>query len=210
MDIHTRKRWYLYIIIHLVNICNANGWLLYRRLLYSEQLREKKNQHNLLQFMKRVGDAFLFARKEPIRTTLDRPEKANIVACTYMWKKKPTVSFSIGFIVIYLLHAFENQWKLKHILLQFFFIKLTPFGRIYHWQYKWNFEYFWKILTFLYIFWSKSPITFHLYLKILFFTKILKVSTERVNFEKSWARYHSRLKRLFLIISILNNNSFWI
>ena len=36
VDIQTRKRWYLKIITHLVNICNVNGWLIYRR--YSEQL----------------------------------------------------------------------------------------------------------------------------------------------------------------------------
>ena len=53
VDIQTRKRWYLKIVTHLVTICNVNGWLLYRR--YSEQLRvPKKNQHNLLQFMKGV------------------------------------------------------------------------------------------------------------------------------------------------------------
>ena len=46
VDIHRSKRWYLKIITHLVNICNINGWLLYRR--YSEQLRApKKNQRML-------------------------------------------------------------------------------------------------------------------------------------------------------------------
>ena len=79
VDIQTRKRWYLKIITHLVNIYNVNGWLLYRRC--SEQLRVlKKNQHNLLQFMKGVADAFLFAGKET--------KKANIKkAYTYKWKK---------------------------------------------------------------------------------------------------------------------------
>ena len=47
VDIQTRKRWYLKIITHLVNICYVNGWLVYRR--YSEKLQVlKKNQHNLL------------------------------------------------------------------------------------------------------------------------------------------------------------------
>ena len=51
VDIQARKGWYLKIITHLVNICNVNGWLLYRG--HSEQLRlPKKNQHNLLQSMK--------------------------------------------------------------------------------------------------------------------------------------------------------------
>ena len=56
------------------NICYANGWLLYRR--YSGQLRVlKKNQHNLLRFMKGVADALLFAGKETVRTTPGRPRK---------------------------------------------------------------------------------------------------------------------------------------
>ena len=47
VDIQTRKRWYLKIITHLVNICYGNGWLVYRR--HSEKLQVlKKNQHNLL------------------------------------------------------------------------------------------------------------------------------------------------------------------
>ena len=68
------NRWYLTIIIHLVNIGNVNGWLLYRR--YSRQLQVlKKNQHNLLQFMTGVADALLFAGKELIRTTPGMPKK---------------------------------------------------------------------------------------------------------------------------------------
>ena len=74
VDIQTRKGWYLKIIAHLVNICNVNGWLLYRG--YSEQLRfPKKNQHNLLQSMKGAADALLFAGKEPVRTIPGRPKK---------------------------------------------------------------------------------------------------------------------------------------
>ena len=42
VDSQTRKRWYLTIIIHLVNIGNVNGWLPLRR--YSGQLQVlKKN-----------------------------------------------------------------------------------------------------------------------------------------------------------------------
>ena len=74
VDIQTRKRWYVKIITHLVNICNVNGCLLYRRC--SEQLRvPKKNQYNLLQFMNGVADVLLFAGKEPVRTTPGRPKK---------------------------------------------------------------------------------------------------------------------------------------
>ena len=76
VDVQTRKRWYLKIITHLVNICN--GWLLYRS--YSELLQlPKKNKHNLLQFMKGVADALLFAGSEQSQ----EDQKANIVAHTY-------------------------------------------------------------------------------------------------------------------------------
>ena len=74
LNIQTRKRWYLKIITHLVNICNVIGWLLYRRR--SEQLRvPKKNKHKLLQFMKGVADDLLFAGKESVRATPGRPKK---------------------------------------------------------------------------------------------------------------------------------------
>ena len=80
VDIRTRRRWYLKIVTHLVNIYNVNGWLLYRRC--SEQLRVlKKNQNNLLRFMKGVADALLFAGKET--------KKANIKkAYTYKWNNQ--------------------------------------------------------------------------------------------------------------------------
>ena len=67
-DSQTSKRWYLTIIIHLVNIGNANGWLLHRR--YSGQLQVmSKNQHNLLQFMKSVADGAVTATGLEPRTT---------------------------------------------------------------------------------------------------------------------------------------------
>ena len=77
MDIHTRKRWYLKIITHLVNIYNVKGCLLYKR--YSEELQlPKKNQHNLLQFMKSVSDALLFVGKTSVRATPRRPKKRTL------------------------------------------------------------------------------------------------------------------------------------
>ena len=73
-DSETSKRWYLTIIVHLVNIGNVNGWLLHRR--YSGQLQVmSKNQHNLLEFRKSVADALLFAGKKLIRTTPGMPKK---------------------------------------------------------------------------------------------------------------------------------------
>ena len=60
VDSETSKRWYLTIIVHLVNIGNVNGWLLHRR--YSGQLQVmSKNQHNLLEFRKSVADGAVTA-----------------------------------------------------------------------------------------------------------------------------------------------------
>ena len=88
-DIQARKRWYLKIITGLVNICIGNGWLLYRRC--SEQLRvPKKNQHNLLLFMKGVADALMFTGKKPVRTTPGRKKKQTS-SSTRTSRKKPIV-----------------------------------------------------------------------------------------------------------------------
>ena len=67
VDIQTRKRWYLKIITHCLNICNVNAWLLYRR--YMQQLNVRKsNQIMLLQFTKKCASGLLLARKQPSRT----------------------------------------------------------------------------------------------------------------------------------------------
>ena len=76
VDIQTRKRWYLKIITHLVNIYNVNGWLLYRRC--SEQLRVlKKNQHNLLQFMKGVAMLYCLLERRPRKRTSRKPTRTS-------------------------------------------------------------------------------------------------------------------------------------
>ena len=60
LDSETSQRWYLTIIVHLVNIGNVNGRLLHRR--YSGQLQVmSKNQHNLLEFRKSVADGAVTA-----------------------------------------------------------------------------------------------------------------------------------------------------
>ena len=67
VDIETRKRWYLKIITHCLNICNVNAGLLYRR--YMQQLNVRKsNQIMLLQFTKKCASGLLLARKQPSRT----------------------------------------------------------------------------------------------------------------------------------------------
>ena len=68
VDSQTSKRWYLTIIVHLVNIGNVNGWLLHRR--YSGQLQVmSKNQHNLLEFRNSVADGAVTATGLEPRTS---------------------------------------------------------------------------------------------------------------------------------------------
>ena len=68
VDSQTSKRWYLTIIVHLVNIGNVNGWLLHRR--YSGQLQVmSQNQHNLLEFRKSVADGAVTATGLEPRTS---------------------------------------------------------------------------------------------------------------------------------------------
>ena len=67
VDIQTRKRWYLKIITHCLNICNVNAWLLYRR--YMQQLNvHKSNQITLCQFTKNCASGLLLTGKQPNRT----------------------------------------------------------------------------------------------------------------------------------------------
>ena len=64
VDVQTRKRWYLKIITHCLNIWNVNAWLLYKR--FSDQLDvPKKEQRSLLDFRKEVADALLSDGKGP-------------------------------------------------------------------------------------------------------------------------------------------------
>lgn len=85
VDIQTRKRWYLKIITHCINICNVNAWLLYRR--FSEQLQvPKKSQLTYLQFIKDVADGLLMAGKQPGRTP-GRPKKRSLSPVPKVGKK---------------------------------------------------------------------------------------------------------------------------
>ena len=84
-------------------VCNVNGWL------YSEKLQvPKKNQHNLLQFMKGVTDALLFAGKEPIRTTPGRPKKQTS-SSTRICGKKAMVPVDIRYDGIHHWPEFGNK-----------------------------------------------------------------------------------------------------
>ena len=93
VDIQSRKRWYLKIITHLLNICNVNGWLLYRR--NSDQLDiPKAKQLTLLQFTEAVADGLLLVRKNPNRTPGRTSKKRSLSPVQTVGKKtmvpKPT------------------------------------------------------------------------------------------------------------------------
>ena len=77
VDIQTRKRWYLKIITHCVNICNVNTWLLYKR--FSDQLDvPKKEQRGLLDFTKELADALLSVGKGP-KEAADKKKRSSSV-----------------------------------------------------------------------------------------------------------------------------------
>ena len=93
IDIQSRKRWFLKIFTHLLNICNVNDWLLYRR--HSDQLDiPKAKQLTLLQFTKAVAYALLLARKNP-NWTPGRPYKKWSLSSVEGEGKKPILPKSI-------------------------------------------------------------------------------------------------------------------
>ena len=67
------QRWYLIVLIHCVDICKVNSWLLYRR--YANQLSiPKRNQVALLKFSTKIADGLLFESK-PVDRPAGRPPK---------------------------------------------------------------------------------------------------------------------------------------
>ena len=66
-------RWYLIALIHCVDICKVNSWLLYRR--YTNQLSiPKRNQVAVLKFSTKIADGLLFEGK-PVDRPVGRPPK---------------------------------------------------------------------------------------------------------------------------------------
>ena len=61
-QITTKKRWYLKIIFHLVEICRVDGWLLYRRYCEQESVA-RKNQKPLLSFITELVHALRLSQK---------------------------------------------------------------------------------------------------------------------------------------------------
>nr|XP_047129497.1 piggyBac transposable element-derived protein 3-like [Hydra vulgaris] len=52
------KRWYLRVLVHCMDICKINAWLLYRR--HGNQLNiSQRSQFNLLQFSSQISNALI-------------------------------------------------------------------------------------------------------------------------------------------------------
>ena len=61
------KRWYLRVLVHCMDICKINAWLLYRR--HANQLNiSQRSQLNLLQFSSQIANALIMKSKR-----VDRP-----------------------------------------------------------------------------------------------------------------------------------------
>ena len=89
VDIQTRNRWYLKIVTHCVNICNANAWSLYK--IFSDQLDiPKKEQYSLLHFTEEVADALLSAGKGPKGAAGKEIRSSSVSECKSVGKKPMT------------------------------------------------------------------------------------------------------------------------
>ena len=67
------KRWYLRVLVHCMDICKVNAWLLYRR--YAEQLKVPKHQQiQLAAFSSKIAHALL-QRYKPTDRPIGSPLK---------------------------------------------------------------------------------------------------------------------------------------
>ena len=67
------KRWYIKVLVHCVDICKVNPWILYRR--YATQLSiPKRKQLTLVHFTTKLADGLMFCCK-PIDRPVGRPSK---------------------------------------------------------------------------------------------------------------------------------------
>ena len=91
VDIQTRKRWYLKINTHLVNICN--GWLLYRR--YSELLQLPKKNKQSATVYEGCSRCFIVcwvgARQNNLRKTKKRTSSPTRTSKQKLMVPKPAV-----------------------------------------------------------------------------------------------------------------------
>ena len=61
------KRWYLKVLVHCMDICKVNAWLLYRRHATQMSIR-KRRQMALLDLSSKIADGLLYTLKP-----VDRP-----------------------------------------------------------------------------------------------------------------------------------------
>ena len=73
-EITTKKRWYLKLIFHMVDICKFNDWLFYRRFCYQQQI-PKETQKPLLTFITDFDHALQLSGKSK---SLGRPSKPSL------------------------------------------------------------------------------------------------------------------------------------
>ena len=73
-NIITRKRWYLKLIFHCVDIAKVNAWLVYRRHCQQKEV-SKKLPINLRTFTTQIASAFTLAGKDP-RRIVGRPRRS--------------------------------------------------------------------------------------------------------------------------------------
>ena len=67
------RRWYLWVVLHLIDICKVNVWLLYRR--YATQLKIPVHlQMKLAEFTSKIANA-LICRGKPSDRPLGKPKK---------------------------------------------------------------------------------------------------------------------------------------
>ena len=67
------KRWYLRVLVHCLDICKVNAWLLYRR--HADQLHiAKQRQMDLLEFSSKISHA-LMKKSKPLDRPVGRPSK---------------------------------------------------------------------------------------------------------------------------------------
>ena len=67
------RRWYLWVAVHLLDICKVNAWLLYKR--YATQLKMPiRRQMKLAEFTSKIANALIY-RGKPSDRLVGRPKK---------------------------------------------------------------------------------------------------------------------------------------
>ena len=82
----TRKRWYLKLIFHCVDIAKVNAWLLYRRHCNQKGL-PKKQIKTLKKFISEIASSLSHSGKDPVRA-VGRPKRS---ISPHLIGRKPTV-----------------------------------------------------------------------------------------------------------------------